>query len=44
LDDKGNLSQFDLSNQHRISAADKALFKFVLPENVDVDDQRLKTQ
>ncbi|ASK69260.1 outer membrane lipoprotein carrier protein LolA [Shewanella bicestrii] len=44
LDDKGNLSQFDLSNQHSISTADKALFKFVLPENVDVDDQRLKTQ
>ncbi len=42
LDDKGNLSQFDLSNQKAITAADKSLFKFVLPANVDVDDQRLK--
>lgn len=44
LDDKGNLSQFDLSNQHTIRATDKALFKFILPDNVDVDDQRVKTQ
>ncbi|UXK10472.1 outer membrane lipoprotein chaperone LolA [Shewanella putrefaciens] len=43
LDDKGNLSQFDLSNQKVITTEDKALFKFVLPENVDIDDQRLKT-
>lgn len=42
-DDKGNLSQFDLSNQQAISNDDKSLFKFVLPENVDVDDQRLNT-
>lgn len=43
LDDKGNLSQFDLSNQKAISTDDKSLFKFVLPDNVDVDDQRLNT-
>lgn len=43
LDDKGNLSQFDLSNQQAISTDDKSLFKFVLPENVDVDDQRRQT-
>ncbi|EGM70141.1 outer membrane lipoprotein chaperone LolA [Shewanella sp. HN-41] len=43
LDDKGNLSQFDLSNQQAISTDDRSLFKFVLPDNVDVDDQRLNT-
>ncbi|MGL4612430.1 MAG: outer membrane lipoprotein chaperone LolA [Shewanella sp.] len=42
LDDKGNLSQFELSQQQAISHADKALFKFAVPANVDVDDQRLK--
>ena len=42
-DDKGNLSQFDLSNQQAITDKDKALFSFVLPDNVDVDDQRRKT-
>ncbi|MGL5360805.1 MAG: outer membrane lipoprotein chaperone LolA [Shewanella sp.] len=43
LDDKGNLSQFELSQQKAISNADKALFKFAVPANVDVDDQRLKS-
>ena len=43
LDDKGNLSQFDLSNQQAISTDNRSLFKFVLPDNVDVDDQRLNT-
>jgi outer membrane lipoprotein carrier protein len=37
------LSQFDLSNQQAITDKDKALFSFVLPDNVDVDDQRRKT-
>ncbi|MCH1931148.1 outer membrane lipoprotein chaperone LolA [Shewanella sp. A25] len=43
LDDKGNLSQFDLTQQQTISSADKALFKFVPPANVDIDDQRKTT-
>lgn len=43
LDDKGNLSQFELTNQHTIRPEDASLFKFVLPKNVDVDDQRLNT-
>ena len=42
-DDKGNLSQFDLSNQQAITDKDKALFTFILPANIDVDDQRRKT-
>ncbi|MGI2098735.1 outer membrane lipoprotein chaperone LolA [Shewanella glacialipiscicola] len=42
-DDKGNLSQFDLSHQQAITNKDKALFTFILPDNIDVDDQRRKT-
>ncbi|HAY93711.1 MAG TPA: outer membrane lipoprotein carrier protein LolA, partial [Shewanella sp.] len=41
-DDKGNLSLFDLSNQQAITNKDKALFTFVIPDSVDVDDQRRK--
>lgn len=40
VDDKGNISQFDLTQQQAIAQTDRGLFKFVLPANVDVDDQR----
>lgn len=42
LDDKqGNVSQFRLSNQQPLSKSESSLFTFMLPEGVDVDDQRL---
>ncbi|WP_418358992.1 outer membrane lipoprotein chaperone LolA [Shewanella basaltis] len=41
-DEQGNLSQFQLSAQRAVSAAEKSLFKFAIPDNVEIDDQRLK--
>ncbi|GGB58328.1 outer membrane lipoprotein chaperone LolA [Shewanella inventionis] len=41
-DEQGNLSQFQLSAQRAVTPAEKSLFKFAVPDNVDIDDQRLK--
>ncbi|QYK03068.1 outer membrane lipoprotein chaperone LolA [Shewanella psychrotolerans] len=41
-DQQGNISQFQLTDQHQLAESDDALFKFVIPEGVDIDDQRLK--
>ncbi|QYJ87806.1 outer membrane lipoprotein chaperone LolA [Shewanella mesophila] len=41
-DQQGNISQFQLSEQRKLTASDSALFKFIVPEGVDIDDQRLK--
>ena len=41
-DEQGNLSQFTLTEQRTVKADEADLFKFVLPDNVDIDDQRLK--
>ncbi|WP_299494405.1 outer membrane lipoprotein chaperone LolA [uncultured Shewanella sp.] len=40
-DKQGNVSQFRLSNQQTLTKAESRLFTFMLPEGVDVDDQRL---
>lgn len=39
-DSQGNDSRFKLKGQRALDAKDDALFKFTVPENVDVDDQR----
>nr|WP_259394777.1 outer membrane lipoprotein chaperone LolA [Shewanella sp. SR44-3] len=41
-DSQGNLSRFALSAQRQVKSDEAKLFKFALPENVDIDDQRLK--
>lgn len=41
-DDQGNLSRFALKNQRAVKGSEADLFKFALPDNVDIDDQRLK--
>ncbi|AQS36259.1 periplasmic chaperone LolA [Shewanella psychrophila] len=40
-DQQGNVSSFELSDQTPITDAEKSLFKFTLPDDVDIDDQRL---
>lgn len=42
LDDQGNLSQFTLTEQRSVKEGEKSLFHFAIPDNVDIDDQRLK--
>ncbi|MEZ9820874.1 outer membrane lipoprotein chaperone LolA [Shewanella sp. 10N.286.45.A1] len=42
-DQQGNTSNFSLSEQSKIAENERDLFKFVVPENVDIDDQRLKS-
>ncbi|MEC4723950.1 outer membrane lipoprotein chaperone LolA [Shewanella sp. D64] len=41
-DQQGNISQFMLSEQTAIADAELSMFKFTVPEDVDIDDQRLK--
>ncbi|QIR16178.1 outer membrane lipoprotein chaperone LolA [Shewanella aestuarii] len=41
-DEQGNLSQFSLSEQRVVNESEQAIFSFAIPENVDIDDQRLK--
>lgn len=41
-DQQGNISQFQLTEQQKLADNDKTLFQFVVPEGVDIDDQRLK--
>ncbi|KPZ68330.1 Outer-membrane lipoprotein carrier protein precursor [Shewanella sp. P1-14-1] len=40
LDQQGNHSQFALSEQTNVSTEEKGLFEFVIPTDVDIDDQR----
>lgn len=40
-DRQGNISQFQLSKQQKLTESDRNLFKFAVPEGVDIDDQRL---
>jgi len=40
LDEQGNHSQFVLSNQTSVADEEQSLFEFVVPANVDIDDQR----
>ncbi|MCL1037916.1 outer membrane lipoprotein chaperone LolA [Shewanella submarina] len=40
LDSQGNNSLFKLRGQRALDARDDTLFKFTVPENVDIDDQR----
>ncbi|EDP98782.1 outer membrane lipoprotein chaperone LolA [Shewanella benthica] len=40
-DQQGNVSSFQLTDQTAITEAEMSLFKFILPEDVDIDDQRL---
>ncbi|GIU10928.1 MULTISPECIES: outer membrane lipoprotein chaperone LolA [unclassified Shewanella] len=42
-DQQGNTSDFTLTNQTPIAENDKDLFKFIVPDDVDIDDQRLKS-
>ncbi len=42
-DQQGNTSDFTLTNQTPIADNDKDLFKFIVPDDVDIDDQRLKS-
>ena len=39
-DNQGNLSKFALKGQHSLTAKDEGLFKFTVPDGVDIDDQR----
>ena len=41
-DQQGNISDFSLTNQRAIAETDRDLFKFIVPDDVDIDDQRLK--
>lgn len=41
LDEQGNYSQFALSDQAEVSTEQAGLFNFVIPDDVDVDDQRV---
>lgn len=40
-DQQGNVSQFMLSDQTAISDDELSMFKFTVPDDVDIDDQRL---
>lgn len=40
-DQQGNLSHFTLSSQRALTSDESELFKFSIPEDVDIDDQRL---
>jgi len=40
-DNQGNTSKFALSDQVSLTDQELSLFKFVVPEDVDIDDQRL---
>jgi outer membrane lipoprotein carrier protein len=40
-DQHGNVSQFMLSEQTGIADSELSMFKFTVPEDVDIDDQRL---
>ncbi len=42
-DQQGNTSNFSLSMQSKMAENERDLFKFVVPDNVDIDDQRLKS-
>ena len=42
-DQQGNTSNFLLSEQTTLDKSENNLFKFVVPEDVDIDDQRLKS-
>ncbi|WP_299794812.1 outer membrane lipoprotein chaperone LolA [uncultured Shewanella sp.] len=42
-DQQGNVSQFILSEQTAIDDDEASLFKFTVPDDVDIDDQRLNT-
>ena len=41
-DEQGNFSQFTLAEQREVTKDEAKLFKFAIPDNVDIDDQRLK--
>ncbi|NRD74284.1 outer membrane lipoprotein chaperone LolA [Shewanella sp. VB17] len=41
-DQQGNVSQFSLSEQTGIADNELSMFKFIVPDDVDIDDQRLK--
>jgi outer membrane lipoprotein carrier protein len=41
-DEQGNLSQFALTQQRKVKDNETNIFKFAVPDNVDIDDQRLK--
>ncbi|MGL4474861.1 MAG: outer membrane lipoprotein chaperone LolA [Shewanella sp.] len=40
LDNQGNNSQFELSNQQVLAANNSQQFSFAIPDGVDIDDQR----
>lgn len=40
-DQQGNVSQFSLSEQTSITESELSMFKFTVPDDVDIDDQRL---
>jgi len=42
-DQQGNVSQFMLSDQTAITDDELSMFKFTVPDDVDIDDQRLNT-
>jgi len=42
-DQQGNVSQFMLSDQTAITGDELSMFKFTVPDDVDIDDQRLNT-
>ncbi|QQX82364.1 outer membrane lipoprotein chaperone LolA [Shewanella sp. KX20019] len=42
-DQQGNTSNFTLSDQTKVKESESDLFKFIVPEDVDIDDQRLKS-
>ncbi len=42
FDSQGNISTFVLTEQRKLNTVEKSIFDFVIPENVDVDDQRIK--
>ena len=42
-DQQGNTSNFALSAQSKLAKDESNLFQFVVPEDVDIDDQRLKS-
>jgi outer membrane lipoprotein carrier protein len=41
-DEQGNLSQFALTQQRTVKPDEANIFEFAVPDNVDIDDQRLK--
>lgn len=42
-DQQGNTSNFTLTDQTHVTESEGNLFEFIVPENVDIDDQRLKS-